>query len=171
MSAKPHSFGPPTRNSQIFQEGDSPPTHTPLGHRSRPLRKAPHPKPPQTTTKNNNNGLLLDHPCRRRQAAPPARCQGERQDRPRRHFLRRPCFTTSLHRVDGVWRRTEDRRRVAWYAEAVGVISRCGTAGGVIPRCWKPRLTLRQNRGSEFASFASTADTMHTKHAERRAAR
>ena len=62
---------------------------------------------------------------------------------------------------------TEDRRRVAWYAEAVGVISRCGTAGGVIPRRGKPRLTLRQRRGSEFASFAST----HTTHAERHAAR
>ena len=64
---------------------------------------------------------------------------------------------------------TEDRRRVAWYAEAVGIISRCGTAGGVIPCCGKPRLTLRQRRGSEFASFAS--NSIHTTHAERRAAR
>ena len=68
-----------------------------------------------------------------------------------------------LYRIDGVgaFGQTEDRRRVAWYAEAVGIIS----------RCVKPPFTLRQNRGSEFASFASAAGGIHTTHAERRAAR
>ena len=66
------------------------------------------------------------------------------------------------YRIDGVgaFGQTEDRRRVAWYAEAVGILS----------RCVMPPFTLRQSRGSEFASFASTAGGIHT-YAERRAAR
>ena len=86
---------------------------------------------------------------RRLLAAPQARCQGA--SRPcSRASSRRPSLlrvdgiarerTTSRRRVDGVWRpqQTEGRRRVAWYAEAAGVISRCGTAGDLNPAA-KPR--------------------------------